>query len=208
MGSTKARCQGWVNQNDCDKANYSDLQRAKNVPPKTKAECETGCGNRGIGVRLFPKIANCGNPNSPEGFDRGDLGNRADVSADVVTLRTISNLHPPPPPGNEVPNLWLFQPRDTLRILAHNQVVTLARSTGKTCDKNHNPPPSTATCFCTVPPFFRKFQADIFGTILHFHRFAVACRGYLGPAASCKALIRRARARYKGIPSPTGAKTM
>ena len=62
-----------------------------------KAECETGCGNRGIGVRLFPKIANCGNPNSPEGFDRGDLGNRADVSADVVTLRTISNLHPPPP---------------------------------------------------------------------------------------------------------------
>ena len=98
MGSTKARCQGWVNQNDCDKANYSDLQRAKNVPPKTKAECETGCGNRGIGVLLFPKIANCGNPNSPEGFDRGDLGNRADVSADVVTLRTISNQHPTPPP--------------------------------------------------------------------------------------------------------------
>lgn len=135
MGSTKARCQGWVNQNDCDKANYSDLQRAKNVPPKTKAECETGCGNRGIGVRLFPKIANCGNPNSPEGFDRGDLGNRADVSADVVTLRTISNQHPTPPQGNEVPNLWLFQPRDTLRILAHNQVVTLARINRQGCPK-------------------------------------------------------------------------
>ena len=103
--------------------------RRQNVKP----DVETGASGSGFFQRL--RIAAI--PTAPKVLI-GGIWATVPTSEQMWSPCEPSLIYTLPPPGNEVPNLWLFQPspsRDTLRILAHNQVVTLARINRQGCPK-------------------------------------------------------------------------